>query len=236
MKSPELIKISDNEYRISGEISYFLEGCKTVIVDGEMYSKATIENKTKDFDSEFEMPDKEWNGWIKFEITELWFLGIEKITVWDYQWKYKSQIQSMQHTVWSENYSFSIWGYLFDEGLLPKQIKGLYGGRGMHWQSLETSLFDFCEIRIPVFSYPGGNEVYIDISIKDFLEAKFNPNIKQLCGNRYAKYIPEIDKMKKGEYFTDDQKYTIAERLLTHQIQYIENAIQNKQRLIRSYL
>lgn len=226
----QLIEISPKEYRLSGEVNYQCQEYKAVVVDGETYHKEVWHSAVLSYDEEFEKEDRR-HKWIRIEIDEFDFLGLNFV-VWDFRWRHKTGIEELRKTIYSENHYATVLGVLFDLGLIP--ALSYHTGRWLgHHDSLRYHLFELTQIQVPLCEYAGGNRCVCHISLIDFLNNKIPKRFWEYK-YFYNQYIPELKHMKPGDTFTDEQKYTIAERLFSHQIQHFEN--EQQQRPIRPYL
>jgi hypothetical protein len=65
---PKLLKISENEYRVSGEVDARFPELKTVTVDGVEYSRTDYIERIFSYDDDFNKSDR--FSWQKIEISE----------------------------------------------------------------------------------------------------------------------------------------------------------------------
>lgn len=224
---PSLIKISDNEYRISGCVEARYEDVKTVTVEGVKYSRTDYIEKVFSYDDDFDSHKKsKW--WRKKIVNDLTFLGMPEIVVWDYQWLHKTGIDSIAplDCCYSSG-SVNILMYLFHLGILDTRIRDVYTSKKQAWQThldedkqTISFLYDHQEVDVFIRDYGFQNSYYCRISISAF----FNLDMSIFKGNKYRalhKVIPEILATKK--YMSEKTKLIALFRLFESQIKYIEN-------------
>lgn len=237
---PNLIKIAENEYRISGEQKATYEDVKTVTVDGAKYSRTEYVERVFSYDEDFSSLKKDFD-WTKIEADELCFLGMNAVTVWDYRWRYNTAIDGIAPCDCKySNGSVHILKFLFHLNLLDHRISNIYTSKKQTWQTYldkdkaaKESLYRHHSIDVLVFEYGFQNATYCTISLKYFLGLDMNI----FKGSKYEpiqKIIPEISTTKK--YMSDETKLIVAFRIFESQIKYFENENLNEQRSIYAYM
>jgi hypothetical protein len=212
-----LIEISPGEYRISGCQEYTKSGEKSVTVDGETYYKRFATQEVLDYDADFNKGNERCRGWIKYDFDELHLFGIF-VTAWDYRWDYGSALSRMATLIYSQNTYANLFCHLHSLGIFGNKIRSVFCTRSMGCNDLEQGLFVENEVYMLLYEYAGGNGIYAAVSAQTYidLEIPFPGFPVEWC---YKKYFPEL--IERPKKFTDELKYTIADRLLNFQINYL---------------
>ena len=229
---PKLIKISENEYRVSGRVEFTTEKVESVVVDGKRYSRAYDVLGTFDYDDEFKKTPRCFY-WHKIEIDCFAFLGVPEITVWDYTgWiensaLYKLAKLSSKHYPISTNNFVAVICYLFDEKCFPSSILAVgtrkrydYDTRKDQLRRVKYYLFVYGIIEIKLFEYGFQNSVFCNVDICNFLYLDMS-NFKSDEYFAIQNLIPEILTTKK--YMSDETRLIVSFRLFESQINFLEN-------------
>ena len=94
-----LIKIGENEYRMDGYLNYTERSQKSVLIDGETYSKEIVTNKLLDLSEDFNKNNGQWH---RHEFDELSILGFPTILIWE-RWGFRYDL--WHHIKSIESYS-----------------------------------------------------------------------------------------------------------------------------------
>lgn len=154
-------KISDNEFTIGGTIDTLEHKVKSVVVDGETYTKTEVIETTVDV-AEL----KEYN-WHKYDI-EFDFLGLNYV-FHEYQGfsqQSLSQIYSKRSV--SSNECVARYEILFNEGVLDKRIIKVYTSKTDVGYTYLNKYFDGVSIDILLFDYGFNNKLFCTIKFIDF--------------------------------------------------------------------
>jgi hypothetical protein len=154
-------KISDNEFTIGGTIDIMERKIKSVEVDGEIYTKTEIIDKTID------VSELEKYNWHKYDI-EFDFFNL-KYVFNEYQgFTYQSLSQKYSKIGVSSNECVARYEILFNEGVLDKRIIKIYTSKENITRVYLDKYFDGVSIDILVFDYGFNNKLYCTIKLIDF--------------------------------------------------------------------
>jgi len=221
-------KLSENEYLIDGELEVRYESTKSVIVDGETYTKSDFElKKVNLFD--FYNDDKKRNNFDKFTLDSLEFLGLPIIYVYDYGKFSKAPSKGLPFH-YSENEYVNIICNFYK--LYPDDIiKNLYCGKKSQYHNFNFDLYENSIISLEVYKYGFNNSITIDIEFKNFIQLDISKidnlqiiwQIEHLC-NCFRRLLPS-DFMKKK--LSDYQINQILIKFLNEKANYKD--LKNKQ-------
>jgi hypothetical protein len=154
-------KISDNEFTIGGTIDITERKIKSVVVDGETYTKTEMVDKTVD------VSELEKYNWHKYDI-EFDFFNL-KYVFHEYQgFNYQSLSQMYSKFTVSSNQCVARYEILFNEGVLDKRIIKVYTMKETISPLFLEKYFDINKIPILLFDYGFNNKLYCSIKPIDF--------------------------------------------------------------------
>ncbi len=232
----KLVLIGINEYRVDGVVEFRYPETKKVIVDGEEYTKREIKESVLDLSESFnEITEiayldgtikKVRMDWQEFVFDQYGFMGIPKVTIWDYTgFDTTSPLRQMSHN-WSTSSSRGVNIHeLFFHMFLKGKALDYYYGRHRGSQVVTThSIKDLISYdgSVWVVAWDGyGFCFHISFSIFEFLSLDFS-KLNKWHLDYAIRYIPEISDATKC--FTDEQKLLIAARLFDQFINISHNA------------
>lgn len=237
---PCLIKISENEYRLSGDINACYETIKKVTVDGVEYSRTERTEKIFSYDNDFNSSEIHFD-WSKIEVDDFAFLGIKNIIIWDYRWRYGTGIDSIApYNCKFTDGSVNILKLLFHLKILDSRVTDVYTSKKQTWQthvdkdkSVMRLLYHNQEIDIHIKDYGFQNSHYCTISLRTFLSL----DMSLFKCHKYKslhKVIPEILTTK--NFMSEKTRLIVSFRIFESQIKYIENENINEQRAVLAYM
>ena len=160
-----ILKIAENEYRVSGCLDVVDEKVKTVIVDGEQYHK--IERVIEEFNIDDLFATKPERFHL-VEIDEFTIIGLPVIKFWDLR-SISETIRSSN--IRSSNYYIQILELFHELNILPK----VYYGK---WNYIGDD-----EIIIKIHHYGWSNEAWIYLPYSEALKHDI-PDYKITCKNK----------------------------------------------------
>jgi hypothetical protein len=117
MKDLYLHKLSDNEYAIFGEIKYTNHEYKSVIVDGEKYSKTVLVDAVMNMEQEYKKGELQ-----KVTTNFLHSFGESEITLYYKKWMYSHTMQDLARYEWSTNEYVYFLKFIDFYKLLPPKL------------------------------------------------------------------------------------------------------------------
>lgn len=168
-------------FALKGEYTYLQTVYKSVMVDGEMYHKQTLEQNICDISKE------DASDYININFD---FLGL-KYKVKNYKKFNISIYKKADCYVNSENDYIALYQILYHNKVLDKRIVGLYCGKNdLCFDSFKHQIGSYGTIHIAIDSYGFNNYVVIEIKLKDFVLIE---NKKQLL--KYSYYKDYFDRI-----------------------------------------
>jgi len=174
----ELIEVAPNEYKPFGKITVSDNEVKTVIVDGESYSR-TI-RKTKDIEV------SEYPFLSCIELDELECFGFTA-KVWDYSYSYSTLFRDALKVgyVLSTNDYVYYWQSLFHSNKLPDWIRNVYTDETRRMGRDLDSIKPHCTVKICDYGFK--NSLYADIDWQVVFNCKDTKNEHLTYINRLLK-------------------------------------------------
>ena len=207
-----LKQISDSEWVVSGTTTINIERSKSIVFEGETYSRKWFESEEFDFDVDF----KEKNGeypWRKITFNEMAFLGVKR-SIWDYcGFEHLTRLDRIlmhKTVIYSQNQYVQNFCALCELGFFGDTVKNPGNQKyfGVHQGEFLDGFSGM--VIVPVFEY-SGRTVTVDMKIEDFLGCDFG-KMEVYYKRKFKAVIPEINGCI--GHLTDDQKLTISHRLL----------------------
>jgi hypothetical protein len=189
-----IIKILENEYRVSGTVLYLKDVSKSVTVDGETYWSKKLEEAEIDLDKEWAAAKGSFK-WHCYETDFLHYFKMNEIKVWDYSNSY----YFVSQTIFSNNDYVGRMETLSELGILPIEIhKGK--GRCKGWDIGDAKRNR--DIEMTLFSYGFGNIVTTYVKYSDVLKYSIPINILNISyclDSLFPKDYHLFDDFKKSE-------------------------------------
>jgi hypothetical protein len=206
-----LIKISDNEFRIDGDIEFWRTIRKTVVVDGVEYENVVREPYMKSLSESFNNKDKERN-WFKWAIDYSQF-GYDIVYVWDYIHSYSVGLLKDICIHGSQNSFAALHCSIIHLGIIDnsiiKEIKT--GDSALYLRENYTNLYkNTSNVEFVANYYGSGLGIHILIPYYKFIKldfTKFSDDIKR----QLEKYVYEYPKLFNKNMLK--RNLTVSERL-----------------------
>ena len=181
----KIISIGENEYRVSGTVTYLEEFDKKVTVDGEDYYKTWREWVVTDLDKEWVNNKKGFNL-VTIDIFKV--LGLPEIKFW----KYSNAHEFCTPMILSSNSYVSLLQVLSEEKIIPEIHCGKDNcSRGYYNRDVKDG------IEITLYGYGFNNSITTDLSYAEVLKL----NIPDHYFRGKPEYFP-----KGWQKFNDSQK------------------------------
>jgi len=207
-----LKQISDSEWVVSGTNTVNIERVKSIVFEGETYSRKWFESEEFDFDVDF----KEKNGeypWRKITFDEMAFLGVQR-SIWDYYgFEHLTRLDRIlmhKTCIYSQNQYVQNLCALCELGFFGDTVKN--PDTKKYFRVYEGEFLDGFSgmVAVPVLEYLG-RTVTVQMKIEDFLGCDFG-KMEAHYKRKFEALIPEITAAT--VHLTDEQKLIISQRLL----------------------
>lgn len=205
------VKISDSEYRVGGNTSFF----------GDIF------NLCQNFDLGDE---KRTNRWERIVLNDLEFIGVPAVVFWDFRYTHYDTEQQYTFSIYSQVPSINILLALQDEHAPFGDDVLLFTERKGYTKYLqEKRFFNDGLFVVPIFWYGAAYGFFAEIDAKRFLNMDFTGKTEIKAA--YKGIVPGLEKVKK--HIPEDQKFDIAHNLFSR---LIESKKHEQPRIIRPRL